>query len=293
MSNEHRRLQIREALTAYGLLAPALLGVVAFLVTPILVLVALSFANWNVLSPIEFVGIGNWQWALTSGTVWRSLGVTTLFVALVVPLTIAAGLWLAVLLNRALPGSALVRTILVLPWVSAPVVIGIVWRWLLQYGGVVDTTLDRHLGILTDARFALPAVAFVQAWSQVGYVCLFFLAGLASIPKDFIEAARIDGAREWGIFWRVKFPLLRPTLFFVTVTGIIAAAQSFDLVYALSPNGGPSGTTDLIAARIYQQAIPLGNIGQAAVLALILFAVLIAVTLVQNAYFARKTTYER
>jgi multiple sugar transport system permease protein len=144
-----RGLAVRESVTAYGLLTPALLGVLAFLIVPIIMLVVLSFADWNVLSPIEFVGLKNWEWALSSGVMWHSFGVTALFVVLVVPVQLAAGLLLAVLLVRNLPGSAVLRTLLVLPWVSAPVVLGIVWRWLLQYGGVLDDTFGANLGLLS------------------------------------------------------------------------------------------------------------------------------------------------
>ncbi|SJM63484.1 carbohydrate ABC transporter permease [Gulosibacter sp. 10] len=288
-----RRRPVREALTAYGLVAPALFGVFAFLLLPVLVLVPLSFADWDLLHPLEWVGTANWSAALANPDVWKSFGVTMLFVLMVLPLQVGLGLWLATLLVRNLPGSAVFRTLLVLPWVSAPVVLGVVWRWLLDYDGVVNQLLGEHIGWLTDARFALPVVAFVQAWTQIGYVSLFFMAGLTSIPDATVEAARIDGASDRQIFWRIKLPLLRPTMFFVTVTGMIAAFQAFDLVYTLSPNGGPQGTTDLIAARIYSQAIPFSNLGQAAVLAIMLFVLLVAVALVQNAYFSRRTTYER
>lgn len=278
---------------AYGLLAPLLFGVAAFLLVPIVVLIALSFAQWDILRPMQWVGFDNWVDAFTNPAVWRSLGVTALFVAIVVPIQTAVGLWLATLLVRNLPGSAVVRTILVLPWVCAPVVLGIVWRWIFSYDGVINNLIDANIPWLTSEATALPIVAFVQAWSQVGYVSLFFMAGLSSIPDSIVEAARIDGASERQIFWRIKLPMLKPTMFFVAVTGIIAAFQSFDLVYRLSPDGGPGGTTDLIAARIYSQAIPNSNVGEAAVLALILFATLIVVTLVQNAYFSRSTRYER
>ncbi|NLT26487.1 MAG: sugar ABC transporter permease [Microbacteriaceae bacterium] len=290
----HRgRLRRRETAMAYGLLAPMLIGVAAFLLVPIVVLVGLSFMQWDILRPMQWVALDNWTRSLTSPAVWRSIGVTALFVALVVPAQIAVGLWLATMLVRNLPGSTVMRTILVLPWVSAPVVLGIVWRWIFSWDGVLNTMLDERIPWLTSAWLALPVVAFVQAWSQVGYVSLFFMAGLGNIPDSVIEAARIDGASERRIFWQVKLPLLKPTMFFVAVTGIIGAFQSFDLVYSLSPNGGPGGTTDLVAARIYAQAITHSNVGDAAVLAIILFAVLVAITLAQNAYFSRSTTYDR
>ena len=288
-----RSLRRRETAMAYGLLAPMLLGVAAFLVVPILVLVALSFMQWDILRPMEWVGLTNWQRAVANPDAWRSLGVTALFVVLVVPAQIAVGLWLATMLVRNLPGSTVMRTVLVLPWVTAPVVLGIVWRWIFAWDGVLNTLLDERVPWLTSEWLALPVVAFVQAWSQVGYVSLFFMAGLGNIPESVLEAARIDGASERRIFWQVKLPLLKPTLFFVMVTGIIGAFQSFDLVYSLSPNGGPGGTTDLVAARIYAQAITHSSVGDAAVLALIMFAVLVVITLVQNAYFSRSTTYDR
>ncbi len=290
---QSRRLRRRESATAYAFVAPTLFGVAAFMLVPVLVLVVLSFSSWDVLSEPKLVGFDNWQTAFTDPAVWRSLGVTALFVLLVVPAQIAIGLWLATLLVRELPGSAFIRTVLVLPWVCAPVVLGIVWRWIFQYDGVVNNLFDIHVPWLQSEATALPIVAFVQAWSQIGYVSLFFMAGLGSIPNEVIEAARIDGANARQIFWRIKLPLLKPTMFFVLVTGMIAAFQSFDLVYSLSPDGGPGGTTDLIAARVYSQAVPQSNIGQAAVLAIILFVALIIITLIQNAYFSRKTTYER
>lgn len=287
------KLARREALTAYALIAPALIGVVAFMLLPILLLVYLSFAKWDILTPIKLVGFDNWEWALTSPTMWHSLGVTLLFVLIVVPLQVAAGLWLATLLTKALPGSGVFRTLLVLPWVSAPVVLGIVWNWIFQYGGVLDSVVGHHVGLLSNEALALPTVAFVQAWTQIGYVSLFFMAGLSSIPEEILEAARIDGASEREIFWRIKLPLLRPTTFFVTVTGVIASFQAFDLVYTLSPNGGPGGSTDLIAARIYQQAVPQANIGHAATLALTLFVILVVVSVLQNAVFSRRMNYDR
>lgn len=287
------RLRRRETLTAYGLVAPTLFGVAAFLLVPVLVLVVLSFAQWNVLGDPKLIGFDNWTSSLTNLEVWRSLGVTALFVAIVVPAQIAVGLWLATMLVRSLPGSTLIRTLLVLPWVCAPVVLGIVWRWIFHYDGVINNLFGINFGWMQSEATALPIVAFVQAWSQVGYVSLFFMAGLSAIPDSVIEAARIDGANERQVFWRIKLPLLKPTMFFVAVTGMISAFQSFDLVYSLAPGGGPGGTTDLIAARIYNQAVPQSNIGQASVLALILFVALIVLTLVQNAYFSRNTTYER
>jgi multiple sugar transport system permease protein len=128
-------------------------------------------------------------------------------------------------------------------------------------------------------------------WTNVGYVTLFFVAGILNIPNDIHNAARLDGANGWQRFRRITLPMLRPTFFFVVVTGIISAAQVFDTVYALTA-GGPQGRTDLVAHRIYAEAFGAAAIGRAAVMAVVLFALLVGVTIVQHVYFRRRISYE-
>jgi multiple sugar transport system permease protein len=128
-------------------------------------------------------------------------------------------------------------------------------------------------------------------WTNVGYVALFFLAGILAIPPSIHAAARIDGAGSWQRFWRITLPMLRPTFFFVSVTGVISAAQVFDTVYALS-GGGPAGRTDLVAHRIYAEAFGAAAIGRAAVMAVVLFAILVGVTAAQHLYYRRNQNYE-
>jgi multiple sugar transport system permease protein len=134
-------------------------------------------------------------------------------------------------------------------------------------------------------------VSAVTVWTNVGYVTLFFLAGISNIPADVHNAARTDGAGVWQRFRHITLPMLRPTTFFVLVTGIISAAQVFDTVYALT-GGGPQGRTDLVAHRIYAEAFGAAAVGRAAVMAVVLFVVLIGVTLLQQQYFRRRITYD-
>lgn len=283
----------REAAAGYALVAPALFGVSAFLLVPIGVLVWLSFQRWDLLGPVTPAGLDNWGAVLGDGAVWRSFGITLLFVGLAVPLQTALGILLARLLTRGLPGSGAIRTILVLPWVCAPIVLGIIWRWIFEPTGVVNTILGERIEWTSTPELAFGMAVLVTVWTKVGYVALFFAAGMASIPPQVLEAARMDGATPRQAFWRVEMPMLRPTLFFVLVTSIIEGFQTFDLVYSLTPNGGPGGATDLIAARIYAEVMTSNDLGRAAVTALLLFAVLIVITLLQNRYFSERTTYER
>ncbi|HVQ98388.1 MAG TPA: sugar ABC transporter permease, partial [Mycobacterium sp.] len=202
------------------------------------------------------------------------------------------GLAVATLLARSLPGSGMFRTLYVLPWICAPLAIAVLWRWILApTDGAVSTLLGHQVDWLSDPGLALPMVSAVVVWTNVGYVALFFLAGILAIPSDVHAAARTDGATDWQRFWRITLPMLRPTTFFVLVTGIVSAAQVFDTVYALT-GGGPAERTDLVAHRIYVEAFGSAAIGRAAVMAVVLFVVLVGVTLVQHLFFRRRITYD-
>lgn len=287
-----RRRRLRSIVTAYTLLAPSLFGVAVFLLLPMLVVVWLSLHHWDLLGPIRYAGLDNWRAVLTDGTFGNSLLVTGAFVALVVPLQTALGLAAASLLARRLPGSAFFRTVYVLPWICAPIAIAVLWRWLLApTDGAVNTLLGRRVEWLTDPGLALPVVSAVTVWTNVGYVTLFFLAGMLAIPEDIHNAARLDGATAWQRFVKVTLPLLRPTFFFVLVTGIISAAQVFDTVYALT-GGGPQNRTDLVAHRIYAEAFGAAAVGRAAVMAIVLFAILVTATVAQHLYFRRRISYD-
>jgi multiple sugar transport system permease protein len=282
----------RRAATGYALLAPSLFGVVCFLLLPVLVVIWLSFHTWDLIGPISFVGLDNYRSVLSDGVFANALLVTLAFVLLVVPIQTMLGLTAATFLTRGLPGSGWFRTIYVLPWICAPLALGVVWKWILApTGGALNTLLGQRIEWLSDPSLALPAVAAVVIWTNVGYVTLFFMAGLLNIPNHILEAARIDGAGPVTLFWQIKLPLLRPTMFFVLVTTVVSAFQTFDQVYALT-QGGPAHTTDVVAARIYYEAFDAFNLGRASVMAVILLVILVAITLAQQLYFRRRVTYE-
>ena len=282
----------RSTALAYGLLAPSLFGVVAFLLLPILVVVWLSLYRWDLLGPLRYVGLANWRAVLADAGFGNSLIVTAVFVALVVPAQTVLGLLAASMLARRLPGTRVFRTLYVLPWICAPLAIAVLWRWILApTDGAVSTVLGHRIEWLSDPTLALPVVSAVVVWTNVGYVSLFFLAGLLAIPDDIHAAARTDGADAWQRFWRITLPMLRPTTFFVLVTGIVSTAQVFDTVYALT-DGGPAGRTDLVAHRIYAEAFGAAAIGRASVMAVALFFILVGVTVVQHLYFRRRISYD-
>jgi len=292
MASAVLRKQRRSTALGYALLAPSLFGVLAFLLLPILVVIWLSLCRWDLLGPLRYVGLANWRSVLADSGFANSLVVTAVFVAIVVPAQTILGLLAASMLARRLRGTGLFRTVYVLPWVCAPLAIAVLWRWILApTDGAVSTVLGHSIGWLSDPSFALPMVSAVVVWTNVGYVSLSFLAGLLAIPDDIYAAARTDGANARQRFWRITLPMLRPTMFFVLVTGIVSAAQVFDTVYALT-GGGPAGSTDLVAHRIYAEAFGSAAIGRASVMAVVLFVILIGVTVVQHLYFRRRISYD-
>lgn len=290
-----RRSHRTRTAAAYALLTPSIIGVIGFLVVPVVLVALISLTRWNLIADPTFVGLDNYRALIGSRQFWNSVGVTAQFALLAIPAQLIIGLLVAMGLNRHLPGSGVLRVLYVLPWVSAPLALGVVWRWLLDPStGAVAEVLGQRVEFLSTPALALPTIAFVHVWSKVGYVSLFFLAGLQSIPSSIYEAARLDGAGPLRLTWSITLPLLRPTTFFVMVTSIIESFQVFDLVYGLTGNaaGYPAGATDVIAARIYQEAFVSLNLGTSSAMALILFAVLAIITLVQQRYFSGRMTYD-
>ncbi|WP_245968118.1 carbohydrate ABC transporter permease [Salana multivorans] len=284
----------RQAVPAYAMLTPSLIGVFVFLLVPVVAVFVLSLMKWDLISPARWVGLDNFVAVLTSERFLNSAWVSVAFALLTIPFTVGLGLLLAVGLNRRLPGSSLLRIVYVLPWVCAPLTLGIVWKWIFDpTNGALNAMLGRRIEWLTDLSLAMPSVAFVQVWSTVGYVSLFYLAGLQQIPVAVTEAARLDGAGPARMLRSITLPLLNPTTFFVTVTSVIASFQVFDLIYALT-RGGPGipGRTDVIAARIYDEAFVSLRFGRAAAMAVILFVVLVVITFLQQRFFRSRLTYD-
>lgn len=284
--------RVREALTGYAFLVPSVFGVVVFMLVPVGVILWLTVHSWDLINPAKFVGFSQVTGVLSDPDFLNSLRVTVTLVVFVVPIQIVLGVFLANLLTKGVRGTTVFRTLIVIPWISSPLALGVVWSWIFApTGGLLSAIAGTRTEILVSPTWALPAVAFVIIWNNVGYTSLFFIAGLMSIPNEIIEAAYVDGASTRQIFWSIKMPLLRPTFFFVSVTSIITVFNIFDQVYALT-GGGPAGATDVLAYRIYDEAFTNWHLGRAAVMALVMMLILLAITLAQNFYFRKRTTYE-
>jgi ABC-type sugar transport system permease subunit len=288
-----RRRRIR---TAFTFLAPSLVGVVLFLVIPVILVIILSLAQWNLLTPIKWVGFSNYASIFRFDGFGHSLIVTAYYVLLNIPVQTVVALGLALLLNNKLRGSAFVRVVAVLPFLATPVAMSVVWTWFFDPTNGIVNQLLAHVGItgpawLSDSATAMPIVAFASIWQYAGYNMLFFLAGLQGIPPSLYEAASIDGAGRVAQFRRVTLPLLRPALLFVLVTGVIGSFQVFDTAFVLT-DGGPGNATNVANLNIYNTAFQGFRIGEASAMSVILFLIILVVTVAQFAYFNRRTTYE-
>ena len=276
------RRRLRGELAAWSFLAPGLLHLLVFTVGPLLFAAWLSLHRWSLIDPARpFVGAANYLDVLRDGGFWSAVANTALY-TLHVPVAMAVALGLALLVRPEGRLSTVARAAFFLPSITSLAAVAMVWQWLLhdQYGlvnaGLAALGLPR-VGWLTSPDVALVSLMIVAAWTTLGFQTVLFQAGLTAIPRELYDAARIDGAGRWRQFLHVTLPGLRPTLFFVLVTSVIGAFQSFGLVYVMT-EGGPLHATDVAVFHIYEEAWELQRVGSAAAMSWTLFAVIFAVT---------------
>jgi len=226
----------------------------------------------------------------------KSLLTTLVFSGSVALVSISFGLFLATMANRVLKMTTLTRTLLIWPYAIAPAISGILWLFLLHPSyGVVAIFMERWLGIdwnpLLNSSNAMLMIVMASAWKNVSYNFVFFLAGLQAIPRSLIEAAAIDGASPLRRFWTITFPLLSPTMFFVTVMTIIFSFfESFGVIHAVT-QGGPGGSTNILVYKVYQDGFIGLNLGSSSAQSVVLMGLIILITVLQFKYVERKVQY--
>jgi multiple sugar transport system permease protein len=282
-----RQIRAREARAAYVFMLPSLAILSLFVFWPIVQAFLLSLQNWQFGSSSQtWVGLANYQQMLHDDRVANAFRNTLYYTVVTVPLSIVIALLLALALNERLPGVRLLRAAFFLPVLASFAVISIVWKFLLDpdIGLLAYWSQLLHLPTsswLQDPTWAMPAVIGVSIWKNVGFNMVIFLAGLQAISETLYEAAKVDGANAWQRFWHITVPQLRPTTLFVLVIAVIGAFEVFDVVWVLTPGGGPLFSTDVIVTYIYHQGIELLDISYAASIGVVLFAVVFLLTLVQ------------
>ena len=274
-----------QARTAYLMLIPALIILGIFVFYPIVSAGYLSLTSWDGFNPEKpFVGLRNYIRLAEDKEFWNSLLVTVIYAFGVSVLSVISGLFFALLLDAPLRGRGIYRTIYFLPVVTSSVAIAIVWKYMLDYSGLINTWLGK-IGIsgpdwLQNRWLALLALTLLTVWKNLGFNIVLYLTALQSLPKAVFEASEIDGANKLKQVRFIVVPLLRPMTFFVIVQALINSFQAFDLVYVFT-EGGPRGGTDVLGMMMYRQAFRLGDFGYGTAISLVTLVLVLLVTLVQ------------
>jgi multiple sugar transport system permease protein len=273
-----------QALLAWLLITPAGVGFIIFAAYPTLRGIYLAFTSFQILTPAQWTGLANFRELVSDSVFWHSLIVTIYFVALSVVIGLLISLTTGAILHR-LTKSVVIRGLMILPFLISGVVTGLVWSWLLDpQMGIVNIVLAKLTGhtveFLGSGNWAIPSLALVSVWKSMGYNAILILAGLQTIPVQFYEAGRLDGASEFQMFRRLTIPLLRPILAMVVILSMISAFQVFDIV-DVTTQGGPANASLVLPMYIYQKAFSQFDFGYASTMSLALFVMLIVITFLQ------------
>jgi len=296
-----------ETATAYLFLLPNFLGFLIFTSLPVLASLFLSFMDaqlvpWPKVLSANFIGFANFikllgfhaqdgAWLANDPKFWKFTG-NTLFLMMVIPIQMFSSLILAIIMNQKLKGIAVFRTIYFLPTISSGVAICLLWQWIYNPNfGLLNsmiTKIGSMLGAdwqgplwLSSMAWAKPSLMIMSLWVAIGgYNTILYLAALQNIPKDYYEAAEIDGANGWQKFWSITWPMISPTTFFITIMSIIWGFQGgFEQAYIMT-RGGPNGATTTLEYYIYNNLYEWHHVGYAASVAWFLFIIIFVITLI-------------
>ncbi|MFD0695195.1 carbohydrate ABC transporter permease [Paenibacillus sp. GCM10027628] len=286
-------LRRHESLAGFLFVSPMLIGVTILTLLPIIATFVLSFADWNFvagLKGLKWVGAANFTKLFTDEVFIKSLSNNLIFL-ITVPVYMMISLVLAILINKYVYWKSFFKVAYFMPYISSTVAVAIVWMVLFHPSAGPVNQFLMSIGIhnppkwLADPLFALSSVMMISVWISIGFNMIIYMAGLQSIPKDLYEAAEIDGAGAWVRFTRITFPILSPTSFFLLVTGIISTFKVFELI-AVTTSGGPLNSTSMIVWDLYDTAFINLRVGYASSMAVVLFAIVLVITVLQ--WFGQK-----
>jgi len=303
----HMRSERRsEAIAGYSLIALPLLIFLVLNIGQIGYALYISFWDWGVRGPRELIGLENYQALFENPVFWKAVQNTLYYAALVVPLQMALGLFLAVIVNQRIRGQTFFRAAYYFPAIASSAAITVLFLFIFAPGGLFNGVREA-LGInpifaalgfgpnqnwFGDSRTALNTVILLNAWTTSGTIMLFYLSFLQSIPGEVYEAAAIDGAGWWATFRKITFPLLAPAHFFVATVSVIGALQLFDqAIIAGGPGGEPNNALTTIVLFLYRSAIREFDFGFAAAVGIVLFVIIFSVTLAQRRLFGQAPSW--
>lgn len=283
--------RIMNRATPYLFLAPAAIVLIFALLYPIGYLTVASFFDWRMGSPFAdstFAGLGNYIWILNDSNFHESFMVTMTFAFTVVVLEMFLGVGLAFMLERPIRGMSVFRTIFILPMMIAPIVVGLIWRYMYNpQFGIINKTLKewgfKSIPWLSSPDWALPSVIIADIWQWTPFIFILSLAALQSLPQSSIEASRIDGASTWQQIIYIKLPLMMPVLVVAALLRMIDAFKVLEVIFIMT-NGGPGLSTEILSLQIYKTAFVSWELGRAAALSNILLLIVMVITIAMFIY---------
>lgn len=282
---------MRRNIAGYLFIAPAMIGFIVFMLIPTIAAVVLSFFEWNIVNEPIFSGLHNYEQALGDPLFWNSIKVTLQYMVYHIPASLILAFIMAIALKQKIKGVGVFRTAFVLPWITTPIIISFVWKWILDPNFGILNYLAKMVGldltgVINSEGFPMVSVALINMWIFCGYHMMIFTAGLGNIPTALYEAAMIDGANGLQRTFKITIPLMRPTIMFAMITSVIGSFQIFDLIYGMY-QGGPGDATRVYYYYIYENAFSYFKMGYACTLSVILFLLLLVFTLMQYFFFQR------
>jgi ABC-type sugar transport system permease subunit len=289
-------LKNRRYLIALLFVLPALINFAVFRYIPIFMAMHASLFEYSLLGGFgDFVGVQQYVRAFTDDLFWQSLRVSVLFALMKVPLQVVFALLLALFVAREVRGMGAIRTIIFIPVVTSIVVVAMLWSMMLNKDlGLLQSVLEvfgiPHIGFLSSELLALPTMAVMMVWKEVGFSTIIFVAGLKSIPGVFYDAASIDGASRLRQFWHITLPLLKPVTLFIIVTQSIASMQIFVPIFVMT-DGGPFFSTNAVVFYIYQNGFRYSDMGYASAMSFIVLVILVSISIAQFRLLRSDTEY--
>jgi len=274
---------------------PYIIFFLVFVLYPLMFSFYLIFHRWDLVSPPEWVGLKNFSFLLIDGEFWRALFNTFVFLVIHIPLQIVVALVLAIALNQKIGARSFFRASFFLPVVISGAVVTILWQQLYSTdSGIINLLLSKlclpKVPWLTDPVIAMPAIAIMATWKNVGFYIILFLSGLQNIPYHLHEAAEMEGTTKWQEFYMVTLPLLKPSMLLVVVLSTMGGFQLFIEPYVMT-GGGPLSSTISVVLYMYKQAFSFQHMGYAATLGFALSIIILAVVLIQKKYLDTETYY--
>ena len=285
MSSRHKTI------LPWLLVSPYIIHLLVFVAFPIIFSLVLTFSRWNIISPMEYIGLSNYSRILQDRQFWKAVGNTLVFLSIHIPLQIIVAVALAEVLNQKIKLRPFFRGAFFLPVIVSGVVVSILWQQLLGFdSGIINLMLTSlglgRVGWLTDPNWAMPSIAIMATWKNVGLYVVLFLVGLQTVPKAYYEAADLEGATKWQKFWHITLPMINPTIFMVVILSTIGGFSLFIEPYVMT-GGGPLNSTLSAVLYIYKQAFFYYHMGYSATLGIFFAMIILFVIVIQKKFIEK------